>query len=94
MYDLHSMRIAYLSVNMNLIPRHIRIVGRAARAPSASFVRSPVAAGADRGSSPAVGTLDCLQASLEDSIHFRLKKQSKQMLGYAVGSLGGLLKVL
>jgi fructosamine-3-kinase len=36
----------------------------------------------------------CLQASLEDSIHFRLKKQSKQMLGYAVGNFGELMKVV
>ncbi len=38
--------------------------------------------------------LGCLQASLEDSIHFRLKKQSKQMLGYAVANFEELVKVL
>jgi aminoglycoside phosphotransferase (APT) family kinase protein len=38
--------------------------------------------------------LGCLQACLEDSMHFRLKRQSIQMLGYAVANFDGLLKVL
>lgn len=36
----------------------------------------------------------CLQACLEDNLHFRLKKQSIQMLGYAVGNFNELLKIL
>jgi len=38
--------------------------------------------------------LGCLQAGLEDSMHFRLRKQSMQMLGYGVGSFEALGKVL
>jgi aminoglycoside phosphotransferase (APT) family kinase protein len=38
--------------------------------------------------------LGCLQACLEDSVHFRLKKQSMQMLGYAAANFGELLKAL
>jgi aminoglycoside phosphotransferase (APT) family kinase protein len=38
--------------------------------------------------------LGCLQAGLEDSVHFHLKRQSLQMLGYAAGNFGELLKVL
>jgi len=38
--------------------------------------------------------LGCLQAALEDSIHFHLKKQSTQMLGYATSNFTELLKVL
>jgi aminoglycoside phosphotransferase (APT) family kinase protein len=38
--------------------------------------------------------LGCLQAGLEDSVHFHLKRQSKQMLGYAVGNFEALGKVL
>jgi aminoglycoside phosphotransferase (APT) family kinase protein len=38
--------------------------------------------------------LGCLQAGLEDSVHFHLRKQSKHMLGYAVGNFDGLLKIL
>jgi aminoglycoside phosphotransferase (APT) family kinase protein len=38
--------------------------------------------------------LGCLQACLEDSIHFRLKMQSMQMLGYAVANFGELSKAL
>jgi aminoglycoside phosphotransferase (APT) family kinase protein len=30
--------------------------------------------------------LGCLQASLEDSVHFKLRKQSMKMLGYAAGN--------
>jgi aminoglycoside phosphotransferase (APT) family kinase protein len=38
--------------------------------------------------------LGCLQACLEDSVHFKLRKQSTQMLGYAVANFNQLLKVL
>jgi len=38
--------------------------------------------------------LGCLQAALEDSIHFHLKKQSRQMLAYAVTNFDDLLKTL
>ena len=38
--------------------------------------------------------LGCLQASLEDSVHFHLKKQSTQMLGYAATNFSALLKLL
>jgi aminoglycoside phosphotransferase (APT) family kinase protein len=38
--------------------------------------------------------LGCLQASLEDSVHFHLKKQSRQMLAYAVANFDELLKFL
>lgn len=38
--------------------------------------------------------LGCLQAGLEDSVHFHLKKQSRQMLGYAVGNFDELMKIL
>jgi aminoglycoside phosphotransferase (APT) family kinase protein len=38
--------------------------------------------------------LGCLQAGLEDGIHFKLRKQSIQMLGYAAGNFEALMKVL
>jgi aminoglycoside phosphotransferase (APT) family kinase protein len=38
--------------------------------------------------------LGCLQACLEDSVHFHLKRQSMQMLGYAAGNFEALAKVL
>jgi fructosamine-3-kinase len=37
--------------------------------------------------------LGCWQACLEDSVHFKLRKQSLEMLGYAIGNFGRLLAV-
>ena len=36
----------------------------------------------------------CLQAALEDSIHFKLKRKSLEMRGYAISNFNALLKLL